>query len=119
MYVRCFDGVIGSSAKFEVRRALCNLVMPSSISKRTRSAVQGQPVQLTQLEIDLLKYFSLHPGRVLGRNELLEKVWKLRNYSNTRTVDNFISRLRRRFEVDAAQPAHFVSVRGAGYKFIP
>jgi DNA-binding response OmpR family regulator len=81
--------------------------------------VDGEPAKLTQLEIDLVRYFSLNPGRVLSRDELLEKVWKLRNYANTRTVDNFISRLRRRFEVDPAAPRHFVSVRGAGYKFVP
>jgi DNA-binding response OmpR family regulator len=81
--------------------------------------VEGQPEKLTQLEIDLLRYFSLHPGRVLRRDELLEKVWKLRNYSNNRTVDNFISRLRRRFEDDPQAPRFFVSVRGAGYKFVP
>lgn len=81
--------------------------------------VHGNPEKLTQLEIDLLRYFSSHPGRVLSRDELLEKVWKLRNYSNTRTVDNFISRLRRRFETDAQNPVYFVSVRGAGYKFLP
>ncbi len=81
--------------------------------------VDGQPEKLTQLEIDLLHYFSLHPGRVLRRGELLEKVWKLRNYSNNRTVDNFISRLRRRFEDDPQAPRYFVSVRGAGYKFVP
>jgi len=81
--------------------------------------VDGVPEKLTQLEIDLLKYFSLHPGRVLRREELLEKVWKLRNYSNSRTVDNFISRLRRRFEDDPQAPRYFVSVRGSGYKFVP
>lgn len=81
--------------------------------------VDGRPEKLTQLEIDLLRYFSANPGRVLSRDELLEKVWKLRNYSNTRTVDNFISRLRRRFEEDAQNPVYFVSVRGAGYKFLP
>lgn len=80
--------------------------------------VGGESVQLTQLELDLLRYFAENAGRVLSRTELLERVWKLRNYSNTRTVDNFISRLRRRFEDDASQPAHFLSVRGAGYKFI-
>ena len=57
-------------------------------------------------------------GRVLSRTELLERVWKLRNYGNTRTVDNFISRLRRRFESDPSSPNHFLSVRGAGYKFV-
>lgn len=80
--------------------------------------VAGEPVQLTQLELDLLRYFAENAGRVLSRTELLERVWKLRNYGNTRTVDNFISRLRRRFEKDPSTPTHFLSVRGAGYKFI-
>lgn len=80
--------------------------------------VDGRPEKLTQLEIDLLRYFSTNPGRVLSRDELLEKVWKLRNYSNTRTVDNFISRLRKRFEEDPQEPRYFVSLRGAGYKFV-
>ncbi len=81
-------------------------------------SVAGENVQLTQLELDLLRYFAENAGRVLSRTELLERVWKLRNYSNTRTVDNFISRLRRRFESDPSDPNHFLSVRGAGYKFI-
>ena len=80
--------------------------------------VSGEDVQLTQLELDLLRYFAENAGRVLSRTELLERVWKLRNYGNTRTVDNFISRLRRRFEQDPSSPAHILSVRGAGYKFI-
>lgn len=80
--------------------------------------VDDEPVQLTQLELDLLRYFAENAGRVLSRTELLERVWKLRNYSNTRTVDNFISRLRRRFEEDPSSPVHFLSVRGAGYKFV-
>ena len=80
--------------------------------------VGGDPVQLTQLELDLLRYFAENAGRVLSRTELLERVWKLRNYGNTRTVDNFISRLRRRFESDPSSPIHFLSVRGAGYKFV-
>jgi two-component system OmpR family response regulator len=71
-----------------------------------------------QLELDLLRYFAENAGRVLSRTELLERVWKLRNYGNTRTVDNFISRLRRRFEENPSSPAHFLSVRGAGYKFM-
>ena len=80
--------------------------------------VSGEEVQLTQLELDLLRYFAENAGRVLSRTELLERVWKLRNYGNTRTVDNFISRLRRRFEENPGSPTHILSVRGAGYKFI-
>jgi DNA-binding response OmpR family regulator len=80
--------------------------------------VAGRPAALTQLELDLVRYFAAHAGRVLTRQELLEKVWKLAHYPNTRTVDNFLVRLRRHFEPDPAHPVHFVSVRGAGYKFV-
>jgi DNA-binding response OmpR family regulator len=79
----------------------------------------GKPVRLTQLELDLLHYFSLNPGRVLSREELLERVWNLRNAPNTRSVDNFIARLRRYFEPLPDKPVHFLSHRGAGYRFIP
>ena len=79
---------------------------------------RGKPVKLTRLELDLLHYFIEHPGVVISRNVLLEEVWKLRNYSTARTVDNFVSRLRRHFELDAQNPAHFLSVRGAGYKYV-
>ena len=81
--------------------------------------VREEVVELTRLELDLLRYFVDHPGRVLSRDELLEQVWKLRNYSSSRTVDNFISRLRKHFEEDPSEPRHFLSVRGAGYKFVP
>lgn len=79
----------------------------------------GKPVRLTQLELDLLYYFSRHPNRVLTREHLLEHVWKLRNAPNTRSVDNFIVRLRKYFEPQPDKPIYFVSHRGAGYKFIP
>ena len=81
--------------------------------------VNGELIHLTRLEFDLIGYLASHAGRVVPRKELLEKVWKLRNYPNTRTVDNFIARLRRHFEPVASRPVHFVSVRGAGYKFVP
>ncbi len=79
----------------------------------------GKPLRLTQLELDLVRYFAQHPGRVLSRDELLERVWKLRNAPNTRSVDNFIARLRKLFEREPEKPLHFVSHRGAGYRFVP
>ncbi|HVF16145.1 MAG TPA: response regulator transcription factor [Steroidobacteraceae bacterium] len=78
-----------------------------------------KPVRLTQLELDLLFYFSMHPNRVLMREDLLEQVWKLRNAPNTRSVDNFIVRLRKYFEPAPDKPIFFLSHRGAGYKFVP
>jgi len=87
--------------------------------ERQEARMNGAEVKLTRLEFDLLRYFADHPGRVLTRQELQERVWKLANYPNTRMVDNFIMRLRRHFEPDPTAPAHFVSVRGSGYKFVP
>ncbi len=83
------------------------------------ASVDGKRLQLTQLEFALLRYFAEHPDRVLSRDELLENVWQLRNYPNTRTVDNFVLRLRKYFEPDASRPVHFLSVRGLGYRFHP
>jgi len=80
--------------------------------------VRGEPLRLTKLELDLVRYFAQNTGRVISREELLQRVWGLRNHPNTRTVDNFVLRLRRHFEPDTAEPRHFVSVRGAGYRFI-
>jgi two-component system OmpR family response regulator len=81
--------------------------------------VNGEPVKLTRLELDLLRYFADHAGRVLDREELLEKVWQLRDYPQTRTVDNYVLRLRKHFEPDPSHPIHFLSVRGSGYRFCP
>ncbi|MCA9562427.1 MAG: response regulator transcription factor [Myxococcales bacterium] len=91
-----------------------------SINFETHEAsVSGEPVELTKLELDLIAYFLAHPNRVLSREELLENVWNLRNYPNTRTVDNFIVRLRKYFEPQPSKPVYFISVRGAGYRFVP
>jgi DNA-binding response OmpR family regulator len=83
------------------------------------AAAFDKPVRLTQLELDLLYYFARHPNRVLTREDLLEQVWKLRNAPNTRSVDNFIVRLRKYFEPAPDKPIYFLSHRGAGYKFVP
>ena len=84
-----------------------------------RVLVDGRPAKLTRLEFDLLKYFCQNPRRVLPRRELLEQVWQLSNHPNTRVVDNFIVRLRRHIEPDPQRPTHLLSVRGAGYQFVP
>ncbi len=81
--------------------------------------VGGEPRRLTTLELDLLRYLAEHAGRVVSREELLERVWKVRAHGSRRTVDNFIVRLRRHFEPDPSNPRYFLSVRGAGYKFDP
>jgi two-component system, OmpR family, alkaline phosphatase synthesis response regulator PhoP len=77
------------------------------------------PVQLTALEADLLGTLTSQPNRVLSRGELLEKVWGYHSEVETRTVDNFIVRLRKHFEEEPEQPSHFISLRGKGYMYVP
>lgn len=78
----------------------------------------GQPVELTPLEIRLFRYFTEHEDQVVSRETLLEEVWGVSGQNYTRTVDNFLMRLRRTFEDDPTQPKHFLTVRGAGYRFL-
>jgi DNA-binding response OmpR family regulator len=80
---------------------------------------RGQPVSLTAQEFRLLKFFTQNPGRVIARPELLNEVWGYEDYPSTRTVDNHIWKLRLKLEDDPQKPAHFHTVHGAGYKFLP
>ncbi len=80
---------------------------------------KGQPVILTAHEFKLLKFFTENVDRVLSREVLLNQVWGLHSYPTTRTVDNQILKLRQKLEPDPASPRHFLTLHGAGYKFVP
>jgi DNA-binding response OmpR family regulator len=79
----------------------------------------GRLLTLTAHEFKLLKFLSLSPGRVFSREELLDQVWGYENYPTTRTVDNYILRLRQKLEPDPSNPVFFLTIHGAGYKFVP
>lgn len=81
-------------------------------------SASGESVELTALEMKLLRYFLERPGKVIPRTELLEEVWNVSPEANTRAVDNFIVRLRKLFEEDPAEPRWFQTVRGVGYRFV-
>lgn len=72
---------------------------------------------LTHLEAKILRLFLLNEGEILSRGQLLEEAWGHDENITTRTVDNFIVRLRKYFEKDPKNPQYFVSVRSIGYKF--
>jgi two-component system OmpR family response regulator len=80
--------------------------------------VNEEPVRLTQKELQLLRYFADHEGRVISRHELLAEVWDMPGDVQTRSVDQFISRLRKTFEEDPSNPKHFLTFRDAGYRFV-
>ncbi len=77
----------------------------------------GKEIQLTTHEAMLLKYLVDNKGKIVSRKELLENVWNISSDIETRTVDNFIVRLRKYFEPNLDNPVFFKSVRGAGYIF--
>ncbi len=79
----------------------------------------GEPVALTPQEFRVLKYFIERPGRLISRDELLNEVWGYQNYVSSRTVDNHILRLRQKLEPNPGAPQHFLTLIGAGYKFVP
>jgi DNA-binding response OmpR family regulator len=79
--------------------------------------VGGQPVDLTPKEFDLLVLLASHPGRVFGRETLLEKVWGYDYLGDSRTVDVHVQRLRRKLEEDPHHPRYLLTVRSIGYKF--
>jgi DNA-binding response OmpR family regulator len=79
----------------------------------------GRIVALKYKEFQLLVYLMKNPRRVISRDELLKDVWLYQSYPSTRTVDNHILRLRQKLESKPARPAHFITVHGAGYKFLP
>ena len=79
---------------------------------------RGQPVKLTHLEFELLAFFVRNPSRVFGRARLFSLVWG-QSAGSPRTVDNFVSQLRKQFEDDPERPRHFITVRGSGYRFEP
>lgn len=79
----------------------------------------GQPVAMTAQEFKVLKFLMENAERVVSREELLNEVWGYQNYPSTRTVDNHILKLRQKLERDPAQPIHFRTMHGTGYKFVP
>jgi len=82
-----------------------------------RAERDGQPVEMTALEMKLLRYFIRNEGSLLPRQRILDAVWGSDYFGTDRTVDNFVNRLRNKIERDPKNPVHFVTVRGAGYRF--
>lgn len=79
--------------------------------------VGSKKFNLTQREAMIMKYLIEKKGKIVSRKELLENVWHINPEIETRTVDIFISHLRKYFEVDPENPVFITSIRNAGYLF--
>lgn len=107
---RSYQAAVGDTYSFE------DVVIDFSKMELTRA---GRMVALTPQEFKILKYFAQNTERVLSRDQLLNEVWGYNCYPSTRTVDNHILKLRQKIEKDPANPVHFLTVHGVGYKFVP
>ena len=76
----------------------------------------GEPVHCTRTEFRLLCELAANPGKVLSREQLLDRVWGYDYFGDGRLVDVHIRRLRTKIEADPAVPQHILTVRGMGYK---
>jgi two-component system response regulator RegX3 len=85
---------------------------------RHEVSVQGEAVPMPPKEFELLEAFLRRKGRLLTRDLLIEDVWGADYFGDTRTLDVHVKRLRRKIETDPHQPAHLLTVRGLGYKFV-
>jgi DNA-binding response OmpR family regulator len=79
----------------------------------------GQELELTQREFDLLLFLARHPGQAFTRDQLMERVWQYTFYIDTSTVTVHIRRLRAKLERDPARPRFIQTVWGVGYRFAP
>jgi two-component system alkaline phosphatase synthesis response regulator PhoP len=95
----CFGDIEVDFAKFKIRR-------------------KGKELDLTSLEMDILRYFIVHRGKVVARNDFLDKIWGYEKFPTTRTIDNHILKLRKKIEADPSHPRFIISVYGGGYRFI-
>ena len=87
-----------------------------SIPRGGASPSNGQDVELTAREFDLLHLLASHPGIVFSREALLARVWKGEAFVGERGVDTLIKRIRRKIEKDPANPVLILTVWGSGYK---
>lgn len=82
-----------------------------------RVTVRGVEIRLPLKEFDLLHYLSQNPGRVLTRNQLIDRIWGSDYFGDTKTLDVHIKRIRAKIEKDPANPEIIETIRGLGYKF--
>lgn len=82
-----------------------------------RAWFNGEELQLTAKEFDLLRVLVRDQGKVVSREALMREVWETSWYGSTKTLDMHISLLRRKLGDDVAQPRYIATVRGMGFRF--
>jgi DNA-binding response OmpR family regulator len=84
---------------------------------RRKVSLDGEEVQLTPLEFEILLSMAREPGVVFTREQLMDRVWGYRDYAGGRVVDSHVARIRRKLGEDGAEPRFVRTVHGVGYAF--
>jgi DNA-binding response OmpR family regulator len=84
---------------------------------RQEARLDGKSLRFTPKEYELMLFLAQHPSQTLSRQLLLSRLWTLEFSNSTRTVDVHIRGLRKKIEIDPAQPSRIVTVWGSGYRF--
>ena len=93
-------------------------VGPFTLNLKSRMLFKsGQPVELTQVEYQIMELFLKNPDTVLGRMEILQKIWGDNYYGDDKIIDVNIRRLRMKIEEEPSHPRHINTVWGVGYRF--
>lgn len=109
---RCAPRESGEDTTFTIGKLTVDL------EHYTASDPDGE-VKMTHREFELLRFFRRNATKTIDRDDLLQEVWGYTSLPTTRTVDNFIARLRKKIEEDPANPRHLLTVHGTGYKYVP
>jgi two-component system, OmpR family, response regulator RegX3 len=86
---------------------------------RREVTVNEAPVELSRKEFDLLALLVSEAGHVVTRRQCMDRIWRDRKRGDSRTLDTHVKRLRKKVELEPADPQHIVTVRGIGYRFKP
>ncbi len=113
--LRRMEGSFGSQVEEKEEKIVIDHL---EINRDRRTVtVNGELVELSYKEFELLYLLTKHKGLVFTRESLLEKVWGYDYIGETRTVDVHVSNLRKKIEIDESHPVYIKTVRGIGYKF--
>jgi len=86
---------------------------------RRETTLHGKDVELSRKEFDLLALLVSEGGHVVTRKQCMDRIWRDRKKGDSRTLDTHVKRLRKKIEVNPAEPIHLITVRGVGYRFKP
>jgi DNA-binding response OmpR family regulator len=86
--------------------------------RRHELTCNRKTIPLSFYEVEILRLLAERAGEPVTREEIMEKIWGMTSFSSSRTVDNFVVKLRKKIEEDASSPKHILTIYGTGYRLL-